>query len=146
MEVISQASQTQLLMVGLEPGEMLLESLQKVIDAHGIKNGVVVSGIGTLKVCRMHYILHTRFPAEDEIMTLNKPLELVSVSGLIADGEPHLHITVSCGKDEVYAGHLEPGSEVLYLAEIAMLVFDEPRMIRRVDRERKIKLLKRFES
>ena len=145
MEVISQASQTQLLMVGLEPGEMLLESLQKVIESHGVKNGVVVSGIGTLKTCRMHYILHTRFPPEDEIMTLVKPLELVSVNGLIADGEPHLHITVSCGKDEVYAGHLEPGSEVLYLAEIAMLVFDEPRMIRRVDQERKVKLLKRFE-
>jgi len=145
MEVISQASQTQLMMVGLEPGEMLLESLQKVIESHGVKNGVVVSGIGTLKTCRMHYILHTRFPPEDEIMTLVKPLELVSVNGLIADGEPHLHITVSCGKDEVYAGHLEPGSEVLYLAEIAMLVFDEPRMIRRVDQERKVKLLKRFE-
>jgi len=133
------------MMVGLEPGEMLLESLQKVIESHGVKNGVVVSGIGTLKACRMHYILHTRFPPEDEIMTLVKPLELVSVNGLIADGEPHLHITVSCGKDEVYAGHLEPGSEVLYLAEIAMLVFDEPRMIRRVDQERKVKLLKRFE-
>ena len=145
MEVISQSSQTQLMMVGLEPGEMLLESLQKVIESHGVKNGVVVSGIGTLKTCRMHYILHTRFPPEDEIMTLVKPLELVSVNGLIADGEPHLHITVSCGKDEVYAGHLEPGSEVLYLAEIAMLVFDEPRMIRRVDQERKVKLLKRFE-
>ena len=145
MEVISQSSQTQLMMVGLEPGEMLLESLQKVIESHGVKNGVVVSGIGTLKTCRMHYILHTRFPPEDEIMTLVKPLELVSVNGLIANGEPHLHITVSCGKDEVYAGHLEPGSEVLYLAEIAMLVFDEPRMIRRVDQERKVKLLKRFE-
>jgi predicted DNA-binding protein with PD1-like motif len=146
MEVMPYAGQTELVIIGFEPGEMLLESLKEAIESHGVRNGAVVSGIGTLKTCRMHYVEHTGFPPQDRIMTLNKPLELLSVSGLIADSEPHLHIVVSCGQDEVYGGHLEEGSEVLYLAEIAILVFNEHRMERRVDKERKIKLLRRMEE
>jgi len=142
MEIMPYAGKTELVIIGFEPGEMLLESIKEAIASQGIRNGAVVSGIGTLKTCRMHYIEHTDFPPQDRIFTLNKPLELLSVSGLIADGEPHLHIVVSCGQDEVYGGHLEAGNEVLYLAEIAILVFNEHRLERRVDQERKIKLLK----
>ena len=141
MEIMPYAGKTELVIIGFKPGEMLLESLKEAIASQGIRNGAVVSGVGTLKTCRMHYIEHTGFPPQDRIFTLNKPLELVSVSGLIADGEPHLHIVVSCGQDEVYGGHLEAGNEVLYLAEIAILVFNELKLERRVDQERKIKLL-----
>jgi predicted DNA-binding protein with PD1-like motif len=144
MEVMPYAGHTELVIIGLEPGEMLLETLQEAIELHGIRNGAVVSGIGTLKTCRMHYVEHTGFPPQDRIMTLNKPLELLSISGLIADSEPHLHIVVSCGQDEVYGGHLEEGSEVLYLAEIAILVFNDHRMERRVDKEHNIKLLRQM--
>ncbi|MGB7538446.1 MAG: PPC domain-containing DNA-binding protein [Anaerolineales bacterium] len=145
MEVMPYTGPTKLMTMGFEPGEMLLESLQKAIQSSGIQNGAVVSGIGTLKTCRMHYIQHMGFPPQDRIMTLNKPLELLSVNGLIADSEPHLHIVVSCGQDEVYGGHLEEGCEVLYLAEMAILVFNEHRMKRLLDKERNIKLLKRME-
>ena len=145
MEVMPFEGQTQLVIIGLQPGEMLLESIQAVVRAQGISSGAVVSGIGTLKTCRMHYIEHTGFPPKDRIYTLNKPLELLAVSGLIAAGEPHLHITVSCAEEEVYGGHLEPGSEVLYLAEIAILVFNELSLERRADPERKVKLLGRTE-
>ena len=34
---------------------------------------------------------------------------------------------VSCGQDEVYGGHFHEGSEVLYLAEIAILVLTSTR-------------------
>jgi predicted DNA-binding protein with PD1-like motif len=142
MEVMPYAGQTKLVTIGFAPGEMLLESLKEAIEAQGVRNGAVVSGIGTLKTCRMHYIEHTGFPPQDRIITLHKPLELLSVSGLIANSEPHLHIVVSCGQDEVYGGHLEEGNEVLYLAEIAILVFNEHRLERQVDPKRKIKLLK----
>jgi predicted DNA-binding protein with PD1-like motif len=141
MEIIPYTGQTQLLVIGFKPGEMLLESLRAAIQDQGVRNGAVVSGIGTLKTCQMHYVEHTGFPPSDHFYTLSKPLELLSVSGLIADGEPHLHIVVSCGQDEVYGGHLEPGSEVLYLAEIAILVFNPLELERRPDTARMIKLL-----
>ena len=143
MEIIPYTGPTHLVVVGFKPGELLLESIKDAIQSQGIRNGAVVSGIGTLKTCQMHYVEHTSFPPRDHFYTLNKPLELLSVNGLIADGEPHLHIAVSCGDHEMYGGHLEPGSEVLYLAEIAILVFDDLPLERQLDPERKVKLLQK---
>ena len=145
MEIMPYAGKTELVTIGIAPNEMLLESIQAAIQSQGIRNGAVISGIGTLKTCRMHFVEHTGFPPRDHIFVLNKPLELLSVNGLIADGEPHLHIVVSCGEDEVYGGHLEEGNEVLYLAEIAILAFNEHQMVRQPDLERRIKLLKKKE-
>ncbi|HUU09143.1 MAG TPA: PPC domain-containing DNA-binding protein [Phycisphaerae bacterium] len=141
MKTLEHAGAAQVVVVALEPGEMLLESIQEAVRKHDIRNGVVISGIGTLKTCQMHYITHTEFPPKDRNFTIAEPLELVSVSGIIADGEPHLHIVLSCGESEVWAGHLEPKSEVAYLAEIAILKFNALEMTRRLDPERKVKLL-----
>lgn len=60
---------------------------------------------------------------------------------MIAGGDPHLHVVVSCGENEVYGGHLEEGCEVLYLAEVAILVFNEHRMARSRDNEWNVNLL-----
>ncbi len=141
MNVMSSTGGTELIALGIQPGEMLLESIQAACADRDVRNGVVVSGIGTLKTCHMHYIEHTDFPPTDRFYRLEKPLELLSVSGIIADGRPHLHIVVSCGDSEVYAGHLEPESEVAYLAEIAVLKCNDLTMTRRLDGERGIKLL-----
>jgi predicted DNA-binding protein with PD1-like motif len=141
MNVMCSDKATQVVAIGLQPGDMLLESVRKAAEERHIVNGAVISGVGTLKTCRMHYVQDTEFPPTDRFFTLEKPLELLSVSGLIADGEPHLHIVVSRGEDEVYAGHLEDNSEVLYLAEVAILVFNDIQMARHVDELRGIKLL-----
>lgn len=130
-----------LLAIGLQPGDMLLESIIKAVEENEIKNGVVVSGVGTLKTCRMHYITACDFPGRDEFYTLEKPLELLSLSGIIADGKPHLHITVSYGEHEVFGGHLEEGSEVMYLAEIAILLCNDLKMARSDKNQWGVKLL-----
>ena len=89
----------------------------------------------------MHYILHTDFPPEDAIFTLEQPLELLSVSGIIADGEPHLHGVVSHKDNEAKGGHIEPGCEVAYLAEIVIHKFNSLKLVRHLDKERSVKLL-----
>jgi predicted DNA-binding protein with PD1-like motif len=52
----------------------------------------------------------------------DKPLELASLDGIIADGIPHLHTVVS-DHQKAYAGHLEPGCRILYLGEIVIAEF-----------------------
>lgn len=141
METMCFNGAVKLITIGLRPGDLLLESINKAIRENGIQNGMVVSGIGTLKTCRMHYITTCDFPPKDEFYTLKKPLELLSVSGIIAGGEPHLHITVSSGETEVYGGHLEEGSEVMYLAEIAIMACNDFKMARDDKNEWGIKLL-----
>ena len=141
MNIIKGKGEIEIITIGLEPGEMLLESIQQAIEENEIENGIIISGIGTLKTCNMHYINHTDFPPSDSTVKLEKPLELLSVSGIIANKEPHLHIVVSCKDDEVYGGHLEPESEVAYLAEIAILKTSYLQMKRNFDANRKITLL-----
>ncbi len=137
----SYAGELEVVVVGIAPGEMLLETIEAAIEEHGIENGAVVSGIGTLKVARMHHIQHDRLPPEDRFFTIEKPLEVSSISGIIADGKAHLHMTVGYRDEWSVAGHLEPGSEVLYLAEVTILTFNGLKLDRHADDVRKISLL-----
>jgi hypothetical protein len=141
MKIIKGKGEIEVINLGIEPGEMLLESIIQAIETYDIQNGVIVSGIGTLKTCNMHYINHTDFPPSDSIYHLEKPLELLSISGIIANKEPHLHIVVSCKDKETYGGHLEPESEVAYLAEISILKTNFLPMERHLDEQRNLKLL-----
>jgi predicted DNA-binding protein with PD1-like motif len=66
-------------------------------------------------------VMTTDFPVVEHYEKWdNKPLELSSIDGIIADGKPHLHAVVSDHK-QAYSGHLEEGCRILYLAEIAIL-------------------------
>lgn len=131
----------EVIVVGIAPGEMLLETIEAAIREHDVQNGAVVSGIGTLKITSMHHIQHERFPPENRYFTIEKPLEVSNISGIVADGKAHLHITVGYRDEWALAGHLEPGSEVLYLAEVVMLKFNGLQLDRHYDDVREISLL-----
>jgi len=141
MNTMHHSGPIEVITIGIQPGEMLLETIKAALKERNVKNGVVVSGIGTLKSCALHHIEHCDFPPSDRFFTIKKPLELSSISGIIADGEPHLHAVVSYADEEVYSGHLENNSEVLYVAEVAILVFNNLKMARYADEKRKIRLL-----
>jgi predicted DNA-binding protein with PD1-like motif len=66
----------------------------------------------------MHYINTTGFPAENMFYVVEEPLEIVAISGLIADYEPHLHMAAGCRDQKTYVGHVEDECVVLYLAEL----------------------------
>ncbi|MFC1916107.1 PPC domain-containing DNA-binding protein [Chloroflexota bacterium] len=142
MTTMQYAGPIEVVTIGIEPGEMLLETIRDALKKHDIRNGVVVSGIGALKSCHLHHIEHRDFPPSNRFFTIEKPLELSSISGIIADGEPHLHAVVSYADKESYSGHLEDGSEVLYLAEVVILVFNGLKMTRHFDEQRGIRLLR----
>jgi predicted DNA-binding protein with PD1-like motif len=106
-----------------DPGAYLLEGLKDFIVASGVRNGAVVSGIGTLNQCTMHMVTTTTFPPVEVFPSWeDTALELTSMQGIIADGVPHIHMNVST-KETAVGGHLEPGCQVLYLAEITVLEF-----------------------
>ncbi len=123
------------LVVRFDYGDFLLEGIQEVIKSEGVGTGYVTGGIGTFDRCRMHMITTTGFPSEDRSVEMEGPIELISLQGLIAGGEPHLHVTVS-DTERAYGGHLEPGCRVLYLAEIRIDVLSEKGFQRRPHPER----------
>jgi len=121
MEYFSTDKIGRIFILSLEPGDFILESIKELIEREDVRDAIVISAIGTLDEYRMHYILTTDFPPENKFEHWkDKPLELVNISGIIANGEPHLHVVVS-DSEKAYAGHLEEGCRVLYLAEIAII-------------------------
>ena len=106
--------------IWLDKGDYLLESVEKFIKAENIRNAVVVSAIGTLDYCVLHMVMTTGLPPVEHFERWeDKPLELSSMSGIIADGVPHFHMVVSDHK-YAYSGHVEPGCRILYLGEIVI--------------------------
>ena len=129
MEYFAGGNLGRTILVRFDKGDLMLEGLQEIIDKEGIRSGVIVSGIGTFERCIMHMITTTGYPGHDEFVTIEGPLELLSVHGLVADGKPHLHIAVS-DTEKAYGGHLEPGSKVCYLAEICIVELPDANLTR----------------
>lgn len=120
MEYFSTEQIGRVFVLRLDQGDMLLESIKELIAKEGIKDAVVISAIGTLDMCVLHMVTTTGYPPEEHFERWdNEPLELVSVDGIIADGEPHLHAVIS-DSEKAYAGHLENGCRILYLGEIVI--------------------------
>jgi hypothetical protein len=124
MEAVKCGLTSEMILVRFDPGELLLEGLRELIRAEGIRTGLVVSGIGTLSDCRLHQSVAGYPPnlmtRHQEYLELRGSYEIASIQGIIADGDPHLHITLSEGSHTV-AGHLEDGCVVMTLAELAIL-------------------------
>lgn len=91
----------------LDPADYVLESILDLIKRENLKDAVVISGIGTLDHCILHMVMTTGYPSVQHFEHWeNKPLELAHISGIIANGEPHLHAVVS-DSEKAYSGHLE---------------------------------------
>jgi predicted DNA-binding protein with PD1-like motif len=124
---------TRTIVIGLKRGDDLLASINAAIEKYGINQGVIVSGIAALQKAAFHRVLNFGIEGDFEIVTVEAPIELGSLQGLISEGKPHIHMTFSDEKGNTFAGHLEPGSEVLYIGEIVILVFDGGDFGRRAD-------------
>lgn len=120
MQWFESAGVGKMVVARLDRGDDLLESIAAVAREAGIRTGVVVSCIATVDRCRLHRITTTEYPPVDQFVTREGPIEIVAAQGVIADFQPHIHF---CASDLLgtFAGHLEPGSKVLYLAEVCIL-------------------------
>ena len=124
----------------LDQGDLVLESIERLIQDAGIQNGVVVSGIGTVDASVLHMVTSTGYPPVEFFdRKESEPIEVVSIQGFIADGTPHLHMMIS-DKDAALGGHLEHGCKTLYLAEIVITEYLDL-SVRRVPDEKSINKL-----
>lgn len=145
MEFVGSANISEVLFLRCDYGEDLLESIEAFAKEQNIENGVVVSGIATVSTLRYHRILTTGYPSKNEFLEIHGPIEISSLQGVIAAGKPHLHVTAG-DLEQAYSGHLEPGSVVLYLAEIVILRCEGIQLDRLPDPEHGVRLLRSITS
>lgn len=107
--------------MNLQKGELLIESIREEAEKLGISNAVLLSAIGSLRKIVMHVILTTDDLAQNEYLTIEEPIELGAMQGLIINGEPHFHFACSAPGGRSYTGHVEDGCEVQYLVELSFM-------------------------
>lgn len=129
--------------VKLVQGEDLLVSVRELIQEKQIKNAVIVSGLATFDRSVLHMISTTDYPIRTHIdKKTDVPLEVVSVDGFIADGDPHIHCTIS-DRNQAYAGHLLEGCRILYLGELVIQEILDLNIERRLNEKGALHLYKK---
>jgi uncharacterized protein len=134
-EVFKGAQIQEVIRIRLDRGDLLLETIQDVIRKNDIQDGAVLTAAGSLQECTYHRVKSISAKPEDEFLTVKAPIEIQNVNGLIAAGEPHIHLTLSSPDKGVFGGHLENGCKVLYRAEITLAKFSGSKLARRPNKE-----------
>jgi predicted DNA-binding protein with PD1-like motif len=122
-----------IVIVSLRRGDLIWESLARVARETDIHTGVVMSGIGSLTRAYIHTVSSNDYPPREDHIHLDGPLEVVQFGGVIANYEPHIHISLWDKERRYFGGHVHEGCEVLTLSEISIRRCPELRMTRRPD-------------
>jgi predicted DNA-binding protein with PD1-like motif len=101
----------------VDPGEDVLESIQRFLQEANVRQAVVLGGYGTLAAYHLHWVTHNRIPTDNAFGRGEGGIEILSMNGLVVDGEPHIHVTLST-RDGAFGGHLEPGCTAYVLCEV----------------------------
>jgi predicted DNA-binding protein with PD1-like motif len=115
----------------LDRGALLLESINSVIKQKGVTDGQVLVTAGSVSECTYHYVSTTAEKPTDVVKTVKGPFEILSAGGIIADGEPHLHISLSGPQQGAFGGHLENGCKILYLGEVTIIKYSGQALTRK---------------
>ena len=110
----------------------LLEGLNDIVNKEKIKNGIILTGIGSVTNFHIHVVDNKTFPSENLFIKKDIPADVTNITGYIIDGRVHAHLTLS---DEHLAigGHLEPGTNVFTFCVITIAVLDDNTSLKRFD-------------
>lgn len=136
MLVIPALDAVRTMMISFRRGDYVIEELRQMFEREGIDAALITSGIGSLDICKLHTITNTGLPPQERYLTLEGPIEVGSLQGSVAGGEPHIHVVVhDVAQDELHVGHLEDGSRCCFRLEMGLIVLEGVRTKRVVDPE-----------
>ncbi len=117
--------------VVLDRNALLLESVRQVIADKGVRDGHVQITAGSVSECTYHFVASTALKPRDLFKTVQGPFEILHGGGIIADGEPHIHISLADSRLGAFGGHLENGCRIRYLGEVTVIKYSGEALTRR---------------
>uniref|UniRef100_Q024H9 PPC domain-containing protein n=1 Tax=Solibacter usitatus (strain Ellin6076) TaxID=234267 RepID=Q024H9_SOLUE len=106
-------------------GTDLLAGLEKMVKQEKIKNGVILTAIGSVRGYQVHQVSNRDFPSKNMfVKDPTAPADLIGMSGFIMNGQLHPHITLS-NPERAFGGHLEPGTTVFTFVAITIGVLKD---------------------
>ena len=134
----------------LKPGMDLLDGIQAACERYQIRNGVILSAIGSLgrvRFCDVEALPEKKCGyGYGRILALDETIELTGASGVICsdvDGSInlHVHVCLSDKTGKAYGGHLVQGTTVLMTADIVLGEIEGVSMLREYDPDMDVYLL-----
>lgn len=111
----------------------LLAGLESVVKKEKIRNGVILSAVGSVRSYQYHTVNNRTFPSKDVfVKNPTAPADLVSMNGYVIDGRIHAH-AMFANPDRAFGGHLEPGTEVFTFAAVTIGVLSDKTDLSKVD-------------
>jgi predicted DNA-binding protein with PD1-like motif len=111
----------------------LLAGMEDLIEKEGIRNAVILSGVGSVRNYQIHSVSNRDFPSKNiYIEDKTSPADIISMNGYVLDGRLHPHITLTTG-EQAFGGHLEPGTNVFTFAIITLGVLSDDVDLSRLD-------------
>ena len=101
----------------IDPGEDVLKAVKRFVQEANLRQAVVLGGYGTLAAYHLHWVTHNRIPTENRFGRGEGGIEILSMNGLVVEGEPHIHVALSM-PNGAFGGHLEPGCTAYVLCEV----------------------------
>jgi hypothetical protein len=103
----------------------LLAGLEQMVKEQHIKNGVILSAVGSVRSYHLHSVSNRTFPSKDVFVeNPTGSADIVSMNGYVMNGRLHPHITLA-DSQHAFGGHLEPGTTVFTFAIVTIGVLDD---------------------
>ena len=103
----------------------LLAALERMVKENKIRNGVILSAIGSVRGYQVHQVSNRSFPSRNMfVKNSTEPADIAGMNGFILGGKLHPHITLA-RPDGAFGGHLEPGTEVFTFAIVTIGVLPD---------------------
>ena len=111
----------------LKPKEDLKVKLEEFVKTNKIKAACIITCAGSLDVAAI------RFANLPDANVVPGKLEIVSLTGTLAESGSHIHISVSDSSGKTTGGHLQDGSLIYTTAEIVLGILPEVEFSRETD-------------
>ena len=97
----------------LQPGDDMVQSLNNFVKQENLKSAFILTCVGSLKqaIVRLANADRNR---KDEFISVNEPVEIVSLVGTLSLSGMHLHVSLADGKGKVIGGHLMANNSVVH--------------------------------
>ena len=136
----------EIVVVRLTYGELLLESIGEICRERKIRDGVILTGFGSLTDFAVSGAVGASFPPRKFYQrTRPRGVEILAMAGVIANYHVHCHLVLS-DRNRAFGGHLERGCRVLSLAEIALMRVSGIKLARLIDDTTGQKLLQKVRA
>jgi predicted DNA-binding protein with PD1-like motif len=127
------ASLQRVMVVRLKYDTDVLKGLESAVGKSGIRNAVILAGIGSVRNYRFHVVGNRTLPtANTFVVNPTGPADIAGMNGYVIGGRIHAHMTLASA-DRAFGGHLEPGTTVYTFAIITLGILGDDIDLSRVD-------------